>query len=469
MKRLVFCFDGTWNEIDSGDATNVAKIAQAVSLSDGQISQIVHYDEGVGTFDFEGDLSDISNRFAGAFGWGLRQNIIEAYTFLILNYEPGDEIYVFGFSRGAFTARSFCGLIRNVGIVDRRHLINLREAIELYVSRDPDASPDTDYCRQFRYDRQSGVCLSRDRSWLHQNYPQGDHDKKIDLGVKFLGVWDTVGALGLPVPDAVEDLVNKEYGFHDTRLSTFIEYARHAVAADEQRRTFTPTLWSNIDELRDGYGERYDEKIFPGTHGSVGGGGPVVGLSDAALEWVFRGAELAGLKFDKDEGSPLYRLQPNHLASLHNVPDKTDWTWGDWLMGVGTETRSFPNLTADDVHQSLVDRFNDDRTHTIPDGQYRPESLKVIHADLENRKPEIKGLIEKEDLHLIGPDGFLIPPNMVEEYEIVMGDSLQKIAKKYYDDVGKADILFAYNRQIGLLLDKDKIYVGRVIKIPHYE
>lgn len=469
MKRLVFCFDGTWNEIDSGDATNVAKIAQAVSLSDGDISQIVHYDEGVGTFDFEGDLSDISNRLAGAFGWGLRQNIVEAYTFLILNYQPGDEIYVFGFSRGAFTARSFCGLIRNVGIVDRRHLVNLRDAIDLYVSRDPDASPDTDYCRQFRYDRQSGVCLKRDRSWLEKNYPLEKHEEKVDIGIKFLGVWDTVGALGIPAAGPVEDWVNEEYGFHDTRLSTFIEFARHAVSADEQRRTFTPTLWSNIDELREGYGNRYDQKIFPGTHGSVGGGGPVVGLSDAALEWVFRGAESSGLKFDKDKGSPLYRLQPNHLASLHNVPDKTDWTWGDWLMGIGTSTRSFPNLTADDVHQSLIDRFNDERTCSIPDGEYRPESLVPIYSDLQNRRVSIKGLVDENDMNLIGGDGLLIPPRKVDDYRVQMKDTLQKIAKKFYGDSSKHKILFAYNRQIGLLFDKDKIYLGGLIKIPYYD
>ena len=468
VKRLVFCFDGTWNEIDRGDATNVAKIAQAVSLADEGVAQIVHYDEGVGTFDFEGDLSAIANQLSGAFGWGLQQNIIEAYTFLILNYQPGDEIYVFGFSRGAFTARSFCGLLRNVGVVDRRHLPNLREAIDLYISRDADASPDTDYCRKFRYDRQNGVCLARDRDWIERNYPEEQHHQKIDLTVKFLGVWDTVGALGLPVPKAVEELVNKEYGFHDTRLSTFVERARHAVAADEERRTFTPTLWSNIDDLRTEYGDCYDEKIFPGTHGSVGGGGPVVGLSDAALEWVYRGAEAAGLKFDTDAGSPLFRLQPNHQASLHNVTDKHDFNLKDWLMGVGTETREFPNLTADDVHQSTIDRFNDERMKNTSDGEYRPKSLESIFEDLKNRRTEVKGVLDEEHFDFIDSEGLLKLPTDVRTHKIQPNDSLRAISRKYYKTYEKDDLIFAYNLQIGRLHNKNKLYVGREIKIPFY-
>lgn len=258
MKRLVFCFDGTWNDIEMGNPTNVAKIAQAVAYRDGDVAQMVFYDEGVGTGDFESQLSKIENIASGMFGWGLRDNIVEAYTSLVLNYEPGDEIYVFGFSRGAYSARSFTGLIRNVGIVQRRHLKNIREAIDLYTSRKRGDHPDTDYCRKFRNQRQENACLERDIEWLKANVKGVDHDSKPIIAVQYLGVWDTVGALGLPVPDFVEERINQEYGFHDTNLSTFVRNARHAVAADEKRKTFRPTLWANIDDLRRAYPDRYD-------------------------------------------------------------------------------------------------------------------------------------------------------------------------------------------------------------------
>ena len=470
MKKLILCFDGTWNDIDAPHATNVAKIAQSVSRADEDGNgQLIYYDSGVGTFDFEGRTSDVANLLSGALGWGLRENIEEAYAWLVLNYEPGDSIFVFGFSRGAFTARSLCGLVRNVGIVDRRHLRNLHEAMELYISREPDASPDTDYCREFRRQRQTGTCLQRDRDWLVANYPDDGHERDAAIQISYLGVWDTVGALGLPVPDAVSDWVNEEYGFHDTRLSTFVERARHAVAADEERNTFSPALWSNIDELRQNFGDRYDEKIFPGTHSSVGGGGPIVGLSDAALQWVLQGAQAAGLRFDDDEDSPIYRLQPNHLASIHNVPDKVDFSLKDWLIGVGTSVREFPHLTADDLHDSVINRYHDPRTKNLPDGEYRPPSLKVIFEDIENRKIEIKANLDDGDKSLLTEDGLLRLPDKEIEHIVESGDTLFDIAAKYYGDGNAYNLIFVYNFQLNLLHNADQLYLGRTLKIPIYE
>lgn len=469
MKRLVICLDGTWNQIDSGDATNVVKMAQAVALSDGDTKQVLYYDEGIGTEDGEGVLDEVSNYWDGAFGHGLMKNLTDAYSFLVLNYEVGDEIFVFGFSRGAFTARSLCGLIRNAGIVDRRHLVNIREAINLYVSRKATESPDSDYCRRFRNERQTGICLSQDLDWLWQNYPEQDHDSKMILKVNFLGVWDTVGALGLPVPDELKHVFNKKYGFHDTNLSTFVHSARHAVSADEKRNTFSPTLWANIDHLRSEYGDRYDEKIFPGTHSGVGGGGPVVGLSDISFEWIFRGAEAAGLVFDKTDGAVIYRLQPNHLASLHNVRGKTNWSAKDWLMGVGTSTREFARLTADDLHESIIHRYHDDRLRRLPDGEYRPDSLSIVFNEIEDRKLEVKGVIDDRFNDLFDDSGLLVAPARIISHTIVVGEDLSTISEFYYRQASFADLIFAHNYQLGRLHNKSQLYVGREIQIPFYD
>jgi uncharacterized protein (DUF2235 family) len=471
MKRLAFCFDGTWNDIEMHHPTNVAKIAQAIAHNDAGTRQVIYYDEGVGTGEFESQLSKLENFTSGMFGWGLRDNIVEAYTFLVLNYEPGDQIYVFGFSRGAYTARSFIGLLRNVGIVDRRHLKNIREAIDLYTSREAGDHPDTDYCRKFRNDRQGKACLERDVEWLNEQNKGVRHEDLPFIKVEYLGLWDTVGALGLPVPEFVEERINREYGFHDTNLSTFVKNARHAVAADERRKTFRPTLWANIDDLRRAYPGRYDEKIFPGTHGAVGGGGPLVGLSDAALEWVFRGAQKAGLAFDTSEGSPLYRLQPDHRSPLHNVTGKHSWDWRDAVMGVGLADREFPNLNIEDIHESLILRFNDERMASERDGIYRPKSLQKIFQDIEARRPEYKADLSRDIF--VGKadcDGVLLPPERIEKYKIKEGDDLWRIARKFFEgNTEMGEIIFLHNARIGRLHNRDKIYVGRVIEIPFYD
>jgi uncharacterized protein (DUF2235 family) len=287
MKRIAFCFDGTWNEIDSAYPTNVARIAQSISAFDAKkIPQTVYYDEGVGT--------SLTEKWSGGiFGHGLAENIIEAYHFLVLNYQPGDELFVFGFSRGAFTARSFVGLIRNCGIMSRRSLQHIRSAIDLYMNRDKDSSPDSESAREFRFKYCPMLCLPGDSDWRSMADSGWKRDQAIDLGVKYLGVWDTVGALGVPNHlKLLSSVTNGKYGFHDTRLSRVVGRARHAVAADEKRKTFEPALWTNLTDLNDAQAgpPRYEQLIFPGTHSGVGGGGPVRGLSDIALDWIFRAA-----------------------------------------------------------------------------------------------------------------------------------------------------------------------------------
>ncbi|HTC22998.1 MAG TPA: DUF2235 domain-containing protein, partial [Gemmatimonadales bacterium] len=163
-KRLVVCTDGTWNDFVRGAITNVVKIARAVNPRDaGGMPQVVYYHPGVGTG------TDLVDRLVGgATGIGISANIREAYNFLIQNYVPGDKIFLFGFSRGAYTARSLAGLIRNSGILTRQNAHRLVEAYDLYRDRDPSTHPNAARSVDFR-DRYS--------------HP--------DVRITCVGVWDT--------------------------------------------------------------------------------------------------------------------------------------------------------------------------------------------------------------------------------------------------------------------------------------
>lgn len=215
-KRLVVCCDGTWNFADQPSKTNVAKIALSVRPgSAAGREQRVYYHSGVGTLRQE-------RLRGGAFGMGLSRNVLDAYRFLVESYEPDDDLYLFGFSRGAFTVRSLAGLVRNSGILRRDHVDRTREAWALY--RD-------------RIERPTGAATTLFRRTYARETP-----------IRFIGVWDTVGALGIPTPDAAclrptVDRFNRRWAFHDTELSSWIAAAFQALAIDEERSAFRPALW----------------------------------------------------------------------------------------------------------------------------------------------------------------------------------------------------------------------------------
>ncbi len=224
-KRIVVCTDGTWNDPTAASKlTNVDKLARAVQRSDARgVPQIVAYVPGVGTG------ADVIDRWiGGATGLGISRNIRNAYTFVVQNFTPGDELFLFGFSRGAFTARSLAGLIRNAGVLRPEEGHRIGEAYDLYRSRDPQAYPTSVNASDFR-----------------RRYSYGE------TRITFIGVWDTVGALGVPLSTlgyAVKlwgAITGKPYlhEFHDVALSSYVDHAYHAVSIDEHREAFRPTLW----------------------------------------------------------------------------------------------------------------------------------------------------------------------------------------------------------------------------------
>jgi uncharacterized protein (DUF2235 family) len=298
MKRIVIACDGTWNRLDAPYPTNVAKLAQAVlPVAPDGVAQVACHLDGVGSGRGTGRLARAADRVLGGLvGGGLMATLEAAYRFLVLAYAPGDEVFLVGFSRGAFTARSLAGLIRNCGILERAQAAAIPAALALYRARSPETGPDAPAACAFRSAHAAHVTTSAaEAAWrAAQRLPGG-----MPLRLAYLGVWDTVGALGIPGHLALAGRLNRGLAFHDTTLSGMVRAARHAVAIDERRRTFSPTLWDNLDAMNGAAGEgAYAQRWFPGDHGAVGGGRSATALSDDALVWVAAGAEAAGLALD---------------------------------------------------------------------------------------------------------------------------------------------------------------------------
>jgi uncharacterized protein (DUF2235 family) len=302
MKRLVVCCDGTWNRpdhIDQGVAapTNVAKLALALADEDGAGNpQVLHYQAGVGTRPWEQLLG-------GGFGVGLSRNVMECYRFVVENYEPGDELYFFGFSRGAFTARSLAGLVRNSGILKPGHRDRINEAYKLYRSSSKDTQPTGIAAELFR------------RAHAYS-----------EVYIQCVGVWDTVGALGIPIDGFRPPLLSKLWTFHDTTLSRYVRNAFHAVAIDERRQPFKPTLWVQQDDAGD---QTLVQMFFAGVHCDVGGGYREPELSELALVWMVDNARGCGLAFraghlvvrqeyDAAKRREGIELAPDPLGPLHD-------------------------------------------------------------------------------------------------------------------------------------------------------
>ncbi|GLQ56097.1 DUF2235 domain-containing protein [Devosia nitrariae] len=299
MKRIAIFCDGTWNRI-SKSPTNVVLGAQLLlPVADDEVQQLTYYRQGVGTSWLINQK--LETYLAGAFGLGLFDNIADAYRFLVFNYETGDEIYIFGFSRGAFTARSLAGLIRKCGIVNRDRIGEIEGAFELYRRRGDASHPDRDDAQRFRAENSPETIMKdEDREWRRANGYENLYEDLPNFTITYLGVWDTVGALGIPKHLIVEQIARtaSKYEFHNLQLSSIIASARHAVALDETRLSYAPSTWENLADLQKERPGAYAELWFPGNHGSVGGGGDIRGLSDAALLWVMEGAAKAGLGLD---------------------------------------------------------------------------------------------------------------------------------------------------------------------------
>jgi len=330
-KRIIFCADGTWD--NAASHTNVYKLYKSMTVGAGQMP---FYDDGVGASE-----NPIIKLVGGAFGAGLFGKIKEAYTKIAQVYEAGDQVFLFGFSRGAYTARSLAGMIAISGLPTQNFTDGLVDiAFRAYREKD---------------NRASLLAQLKDASMF-------------DAKMTMVGVWETVGALGIPsVFGAVDPLL---YGFLDTSLHPDVLNAYQAVAIDEKRAQFPPTLWDTNTQP----GQTLEQVWFSGVHSDVGGGEPVDGsettaLSDITLGWIMNKASALGIGFD-DAAFKQYTMP---LAAEYAL-DKLHTSW-TVINGFPKERTISPAAV---IGNSVTFRWEQDQT-------YRPKNLASKAGNLSNQ------------------------------------------------------------------------------------
>jgi uncharacterized protein (DUF2235 family) len=314
-RNIVICCDGTDNQIEENN-TNVVRLFRCVphgTLADGT-EQRTYYDPGVGTFSAisRSPTGWIGKLLGMAFGWGVRQNVEEAYRYLMDTYEEGDRVYLFGFSRGAFTVRALAGMLHKCGLLTPGSTNLVPYASSLYTGRGNEETA------AFFKEHFTRECIPH-----------------------MIGVFDTVASLGL---------LYSQLHFFDQKLTPGVRHACHAVAIDEKRPKFSVSLWDEAGEQA----ERGIEQVwFAGVHSDVGGGYARKGLSDVALEWMLERAECAGLGVDRS--GLAFRTDP--LAEAHR---SLTWPWR--LLGIvtghglkGENRRVLPPGSA--IHASVRQRM----------------------------------------------------------------------------------------------------------------
>lgn len=364
-RNIVICLDGTSNEPESG-TTNVARLYAVAAKSD---SQVVYYDPGVGTMGARGAVTPLAKRatvFAGlVIGYGVRDNLEEAYTFLMQQHRQGDRIFVFGFSRGAYTARALTGMLRTVGLLRPGAENLVPYAVKLYTkggkhqdNRESHAPP-VPLTEAERKEEQAYWKVRRDFAARFGNpdFPHSFDTRQHQ--VHFLGVWDTVKSIGWLNWRARW----QEAQWPFTRKIVNVGTARHALAIDERRRPFPAYRFHPEIESVD-----QQEMWFAGVHSDVGGHFPDDHrLSDIALSWMVEEARAAELEVDDaalkrelngPRGAP--RPDPDTLPRIHDNP----WPW---LLAGGWRHREI--LPGDTVHPSVQDRIKASSTGSRP---YRP-------------------------------------------------------------------------------------------------
>jgi uncharacterized protein (DUF2235 family) len=306
-KNIVICSDGTGNSTIKGRGTNVFKLFEAVDVNGhrsdaGLARQLAFYDDGVGTENLKW-----LRIFAGATGYGLSRNVKQLYREVCRVYEPGDAIYLFGFSRGAFTVRTLSGLIGDCGLIDPNQFEtedDFRESVRLAYKA---------YRRKYRawltrLVARRGMTTAEFR----EKFARKDQEER---PVRLLGVWDTVDAVGLPF--RLADVWNRvvwQYKFETSTLCAVVNKGCHALALDDERGAFGPVLWDERDPATKA---RVEQVWFAGAHSNVGGGYPQQGMSLVALDWMLGHAEREGLRFVKT-AREMYQTQHSFSDKLYD-------------------------------------------------------------------------------------------------------------------------------------------------------
>ncbi|GAA2121101.1 DUF2235 domain-containing protein [Actinomadura alba] len=356
MRHLIVCCDGTWNTPEDETVTNVRRLYNALDdVDEDKHPQLRYYQPGVGT---------LRNRLlGGGAGLGLSRNVMDAYHWLTTRYEPEDLISLFGFSRGSYTARSLAGMISACGLIDTSKMDEVTVLRQI----------------KYVYDRRYRKGSTGDQQWRDGLTFRYDPDDREQIPVYFIGVWDTVGALGIPDYMGWLNILDprSRHDFHDLKLNPYIKHARHAVAMDERRGPYIPALWS--EPFADD--QDVEQVWFPGSHKDVGGGHLRMGLSDGALLWMIDQARSNKVKLGFDK-TTVDQIRPNPLDVLHDddrgvvgvLEPLVDPSLKP-LLEIALQPRPRavpridPNRPSNRLHQSVYDRH---QTPPITSGPYRP-------------------------------------------------------------------------------------------------
>ncbi len=349
MRNLVIGTDGTWNKPDQMDRhrlmpSNVVKFIRAVDEDNTDPVQVKYYDTGVGT-------SGLIDKYLGGFtGNGLFKNMREAYSWILSTHQGEDRLFLLGFSRGAFTARSLAGMLGVCGIpakFDDPDQVAINAA-RIYRTRNKKAQ--AELAAEFRKE--------------HECKPGKVH---------FIGVWDTVGALGLPSKGPIGWLTRRRHAFHDVTLGSNVCHACHAVAIHERRAPFEPALWRGEKSADT---KSVTQAWFPGVHTNVGGGYADAGLSDRALDWMIAHAQDAGLAFNQRYLER--RIDPNWFGELR---DSMQWFYRTPLTGLPCWRSIGTGALGECLHVSATRRW---ASPSRPDSQ--PENLSDNTLEIDETK-----------------------------------------------------------------------------------
>jgi uncharacterized protein (DUF2235 family) len=346
VKNIILCSDGTGSKGIQKRGTNVFKLYEAVDLHGHGVGpnspkQVAFYDDGVGT-----ESVKLLKILGGAFGYGLSRNVKQLYANLVRTYDKGDRIYLFGFSRGAFTVRTLAGLINTCGIIKREveHDEKLLDKVEMAY-------------REYR-SKYKPIYRQRPKKEISKKKAD-DFRKKYCVGdeiITFIGVWDTVDAVGVPI-DELAKFINTfiyRFKFVDSILSSEkkVKKACHALSIDDERLTFHPVMWNEEDKNED----RIEQVWFAGVHSNVGGGYPKHGMSLVSLDWMMSKAEQAGLRFI-DHDRELYRHRRNVTDKLYDSRSGAGVYYRYKPRDIGGEFCQKYHIITPKIHNSVIERI----------------------------------------------------------------------------------------------------------------
>ncbi len=383
-KRLAIFLDGTWNQVNSN--TNVWRMRALCAPKDAAgTQQLIYYEVGVNGF------------LGGVFGKGLDDNIRLAYEWLVENYNDGDEIFIFGFSRGAYTARSLAGLIAKLGVLKPGSPIGIAQLYDRYKRGDEETIWRLADMQSSGDDLQK---ITTEERWLLK-YSQR-------ANVKMVGVWDTVGSLGLKA-FSIEGISRSTFDFLETGLRIHILSGYHALAIDEHRGDFAPTLWS-VRHPKDPKAviaaprdiSNVEQRWFVGAHANVGGGYATDLLPQAPLQWIMKKAQSQGLAFrngvDLDGDALSAPLADSYKEFAYGLYSKVTWPL---YRTIGQEPDVRDNGTHVNVNET-IDKSVFARWRADP--SYRPRNL-IEWADRKHVDPaQIAGSVRTDDPKVAAPD-----------------------------------------------------------------